>query len=301
MIYLILSLVLACITYVVYKFVAIEGLNGNRVTVYNYIVAASLAIFFSILNKQINIFSYLRNIDISNILTEKSLFGTSLILLTAGPVLGIFFAINLIQTKDSIKKNGVGITSFFKQTGFIGGLFLAIIFLGERPTRIQWIGIVLILVSLYLMINDFRSLKIQYPAILFLLLISGAFVEADNKFFTKYAVTGYQMMFLAVAFVTSFCFSVILFYAKREYSLKAINNKTEIMYGLAIGASNLLQNYFKLRSLEELSAAVVIPTISAGTLILTTVMGFCFFKEKVDKGYVRAMVVAVVSIILLNS
>ncbi len=301
MIYLILSLILACLTYVIFKVTAVKKYNTDRVTVYNYTVVMVLAVITAATNGQHRILARLGEGSLSQIMDYVSPGNTALILAVFGVLLGILFAVNFIQTKESIADNGAGITSFFKQTGFIGGLFIAIIFLGERPTAIQWVGIVMILAALAIMISDLKTLRIKTPSVLLLLLLSGALVEADNKFFAKYAVNGYQMLFLAVGFAAAGIYSVIYFAIKwRRNGIGPKFSRWEILWGVLLGTCNLFNNYFKLKSLEVLPASIVIPTISAGTLVLTMLLGIFVYKEKTNKQSVIAMLVAVVSITLLN-
>ncbi|MDO5829234.1 MAG: hypothetical protein Q4Q25_03685, partial [Methanocorpusculum sp.] len=74
----------------------------------------------------------------------------------------------------------------------------------------------------------------------------------------------------------------------------------DIFYGVLLGLSNLGNNFFKIKALEVLPASVVIPAVAVGALIITSLAGILFFKEKANRLYVLALVLAVVSIIMLN-
>lgn len=299
MIYLLLSLVLGCLVYIAFKIAAIRQYDGSRITLCNYFVAAILSILAAFSKGQHTIFLSIREGCFAALTSEKTPGNTAVIVLLIGLVSGIAFAVNLFQTKDSIALNGTGITSFFKQVGFIGGLFVAILFWGETPTLIQWIGIVTMLTALALMITDFRSLEIRSSKVLFALLVSGTIVESDNKFFSQFALGGYQSLMLAVAFSVAFVYTVCHILVSGKPGAFRFTRQ-ELLCGGVLGLSNLLNNYFKLKSLEVLPAVVVIPTISAGTLILTALLGALLFKEKTNKQYTIAMLVAAVSIVLLN-
>ncbi|MCI8662163.1 MAG: hypothetical protein HFG69_02690 [Hungatella sp.] len=301
MIYLLLSLILACLTYLVYKIADAGHYDSDSITLYNYVVAAALAITNAILHSQYEIFQYVLQGNLWTLTTVKSRSNTAVILVVIGVLSGVFVAVNLFQTKNSIAANGAGITSFFKQTGFIGGLFIAILFFGERPSGMQWIGIAGIILALVLMVSDFGMLDIHGPKLLLALLLSGAIVEADNKFFSQYALGGYHIIFLAIAFSVAGIYSIsCVFYKYRRNFSTFTFSVRELIWGSILGAGNLLNNYFKLKSLEMLPASVVIPTISAGTLILTTLIGALLYKEKVNRRMILSMAAAQISIVLLN-
>ena len=300
MIYLITSLLMSCVVFVVFKQAALKNYNSDHITIVNYIVATGISAVVVISQNKLDIFSYLPHAELRQLMQQKTLGNTAATLLLVGVLSGIFFAVNLIQTKKSVAFNGASPTSFFKQTGFIGGLFIAIAFFGEHPSSLQWYGIVLILASLILMISDFKALQIRAPFLLILLLVSGAFVEAANKFFAQYAVAGFQMLFLSVAFFFSLVYSLISLVWMKGKQEKERLRKVEILYGIAFGLSNLLNNFCKLQSLTLLPASIVIPTISAGTLVLATLLGITVYKEQTNKRSLGAMVIATISIIILN-
>lgn len=298
MIYLLLSLVLACIVYVLFKHAAIKNYDSDQITIINYIFASGLSFLYVLSSHQQSVFKYLPQADIDSLMSVKSPGNTALIILLVGTLLGVFFAVNLIQTKQSVALNGASLTSFFKQTGFIGGLFIAILFYGERPSGFQWLGIMMILASLVLMISDFNDLKIRAPFLLLLLLVSGAFVEAANKFFAQFTIEGYQMLFLSFAFCCALVYSAITLVLLKRTRKRF--GKHEILCGAMLGVSNLLSNFCKLKSLTILPAAIVIPTISAGTLVLATVLGIVVYREQTNKRSICAMLIATISIVILN-
>lgn len=234
-------------------------------------------------------------------MVEKSPANTALIVVAAGVLLGVSFFGNMLFAKDSITANGAGVTSFFKQTGFIGGLFVAILFWGEKLSAFQWTGIIFILFALVMMIGDFKSLNIHSPKLLLTLLLSGTLVEANNKFFSQYALDQYNTLFLSIAFlvVLVVCTLYVTVLGKKGETSAPITLR-EILYGGVLGISNTLNNYFKLLSLKTLPTALVIPTIAAGSLVMVTLIGIVFYKEKTNTQHLAALGVTIVGIVLLN-
>ena len=135
--------------------------------------------------------------------------------------------------------------------------------------------------------------------LLLLIFISGTIMETGNKLISKYAITGYNTAYLTVLFGVALVFILIHNYRTEGGKFKAFTGK-DIFYGMLLGLSNLGNNFFKIKALEVMPASIVIPAVAAGALIITSLVGILFFKEKANKLYVLALVLAVISIIMLN-
>ena len=53
-------------------------------------------------------------------------------------------------------------------------------------------------------------------------------------------------------------------------------------------------------SLKELPAVIVFPTFSVSTILLVTIVGLCFFKEKLRTLQWGAIFTILISLVLLN-
>ena len=75
---------------------------------------------------------------------------------------------------------------------------------------------------------------------------------------------------------------------------------TELFYGALIGLPNYFSARFLLQALTQINAIVVYPTCSVGTILMVSVFGMLFFKEKLTKKQVGIMGLILASLILLN-
>lgn len=299
MIYMILSVICMSMLILSIKIAGIRGANTSHVAFLNYVVALIITICMNLAGNKFAIFSELGSLDVHTVFTEKTIASTAFIILVMGIISGISFPTNLVEVKDSTSVNGSAITAFFKQMSTIGGLLIAIIFMGERPNGIQWVGMFLMVIAIGMMVIDFKSLKINNGLILILILITGALMETGNKVISRYTIEGYSMVYLSVIFFVGMIFMVIYLMVKEGKGGFRFSWK-DLIYGSILGLSNIGNNFFKIQALNELSAAVVIPVVAAGSLIITNCVGIFFFKEKANKLYGIAVIVAIVSIFLLN-
>ena len=281
------------------KIAGIRGANNNHVVLWNYITAFVLTMGMNIVGGRLEIFSELTALNLSEVFVEKTLPVTAFLVLATGFVSGISFPVNLIEIKDSTVTNGSAITAFFKQMSTIGGLLIAIVFMNERPSAMQWAGVALITVAIVLMVMDFKSLKIEKGLLLALIFISGSLMETGNKVISKYTVDGYSTLYLSMIFLVAMIFIIIYLVFKEGKALMHFSVK-DIFYGAVLGLSNVGNNFFKIKAMNILPATVVIPIVAAGSLIVTNLVGIIFFKERANKLYGLAVAIAVVSIFLLN-
>lgn len=281
------------------KIAGVRGANNNHVTFLNYVVAFIITLCMSIAGGKLRIFSELGNVDINTVFSVKSIPGTAFLVIATGIVSGISFPTNLIEVKDSTAVNGSAITAFFKQMSTLGGLLIAIVFMGEHPTGIQWIGMLLMVAAIAMMVLDFKSLRINNGLILILILLVGSVMETGNKVISKYTVEGYSLVYLTVTFFVAMIF-VVIYLLKQEGSKCFSFSGKDVFYGALLGLSNIGNNFFKIQALNVLPAAVVIPIVAAGSLIITNLVGIVFFKEKANKLYGLAVAVAIISIFMLN-
>ena len=74
----------------------------------------------------------------------------------------------------------------------------------------------------------------------------------------------------------------------------------EIFFGAAIGIPNFFSSKFLLLALGDLPAVVVYPSFSVATMLITTLVGVFFFKERLTKFQWLALAVIVAALVLLK-
>lgn len=101
--------------------------------------------------------------------------------------------------------------------------------------------------------------------------------------------------FLFSAFVTAAIPSIVmLIQRRRRISI------TEIGFGTAMGASNVLQSHFILKALTSFEGYIIFPVSSSGGLMLTTFLATGIFHEKIGRRTWIGIGIAVVALVLLN-
>ena len=101
--------------------------------------------------------------------------------------------------------------------------------------------------------------------------------------------------FLFFTFVSAFFICAAVIARKKERP-----GKRELFYGIMIGVPNFMASRFMLKALESVAAVIVYPTRSVGGIVLIALAGILFFKERLTKTQLAALVVTLVALVLLN-
>lgn len=282
MIYLTLAIVSSTLIALVLKFSENRNLNRNVVTSSNYIAAftISLVMFFGRGGGQ----------------QESSIVSV----LGLGVIAGILYFLGFIFIQKSIKENGVGITGAVSKIGIIVPVLLSIMLWREIPNLLQGIGIIISL-SAIILINissgDLSSLKNFKRTVLLLFIISGS-VELSTKLFERYYQTGSKPLYLFITFFTAFVISI--YFTFRDLKSGKKFTKTDIVTGFIVGIPNMFTSYFLIESFRYIKASVAFPIYSAGTILLISLSGIVFFKEKLKRKEIFAIVMIVAAIVMMN-
>ena len=133
------------------------------------------------------------------------------------------------------------------------------------------------------------------------LLILGQFLcGAGNsitvKWFSEAGPSGQRQLFLAFLFGTAAIGCLVIMAARR-----ARFHALDVPYGAVIGICNLLGSHYLLRALGELPGVIVFPVATAASIVLATLVGVGVWREPLSRPGVAGLVLAVASVLLVNS
>ena len=302
MLYLSLAIICSSTIAFIFKFSEKRKMNQYVITSSNYFIASAISLFM-IMNNNLLV----------GLVKEKSFFNEwhfvlsqdQLLLspynsvlwgLAVGSISGLFFFFSFLYYQKSVKENGVGLSGTFAKLGILIPMIFSILIWKEFPSGIQWVGIVLSLVSIVMVNLSFDSIqKFDFNKTILLLFVFGGIAEFSNKFYQKYALSSYKDVFLFSVFLIAFLIS--FFYANKHKTKWKIK---EVLTGFAVGIPNLFSSYFLILSLDSLSTSVAFPIYSAASIVLINIGGFLIFKEKISTKNKLAIGIVVVALILIN-
>ncbi len=277
------------------------------------IVVMTANLFQSIAKKQYNQTTKNRGTYIFNAITTLS----AAILFLCTDEKGIQFEIALIPyvlgfsaafgsamlfTFLSIREGSLSLTSLATSYSLIIPTFYGLLFLQERAGALLYIGLVLLVCSLFLINNTKGDGKFTLKWGVFVLLAflgnglcSTVQTAQQLRFNGQYKS---EFMILALLIVSSFFF--ILSFVKEKPDVKPCLRSAllpMVLHGVANGVVNLFVMMLVSRGM---AASIMFPVISGGGILLTTLVSVLFYKEKLlPKQYV-GLLLGTASVVLMN-
>ena len=208
---------------------------------------------------------------------------------------GILYLGGFVMMQRSVKKNGVVLSSVFMKLGLLVPMALSIFLFGEMPTVLQIAGFILAVLAIILI--NFKkdgSSATAVGGLLLLLLMNGG-GDAMSKVFEEIGNPALSNQFLFYTFLAAFALCVLLVIFTREKP-----DITSILFGLLIGIPNFFSAKFLLMALQEVPAVIAYPTFSVAGLLVVTLAGVLFFKERLEKRQWVALAIIAAALVLLN-
>lgn len=277
-------------------------MNPYVITSANYFIASAIS-FFMIMNT-----SLLQGLDKEQAFLQEwasllshqqallSPYNSVLWGLLVGGIAGFFFFYSFFYYQKSVKENGIGLSGTFSKLGILIPMIVSIFIWDEYPSGIQWLGIVLSLLSIVIVNLSVESLqKFSVNKTILLLFLLGGLAEFSNKIYQQYALSQYKDVFLFAVFLSAFLIS--FFHAQKKQTKWTLR---EVLTGFAVGVPNLFSSYFLILALNTVPASIAFPTFSAGSIVFINIGGFLIFQEKVTTKNKLAIGLVVIALILMN-
>ena len=214
---------------------------------------------------------------------------------------GLFYGISLcISMHTGFKALSIGpmaLTSIIASFSLIIPFLFGIILWNETLTLLKFSGIILLLLSIFLINikkeNGFSAKWLFYALVT---LLSNGFCSVIQKMHQIKFPTLYRTEFMFWALL---CVSIIL---TITYNTKR-NGKVKFEFsllGIASGIANCCANFIVLVLSATDNASVLFPIIAVANIITVWVIGILFFKERLKVLQAIGLVMGVVSVVLLK-
>ncbi|WP_028375704.1 membrane protein [Leeuwenhoekiella sp. MAR_2009_132] len=285
MIYLLLSILASSIIFLVFKLFEGFKINTFQAIVVNYFIACVSGLV-----------AYGQPIDLINIQQYAWFPGTIF--------LGFLFIVIFNLMAITTQRSGLSVVSVSTKMSVVIPICFGLFYYQEAAGFLKLTGIGLALIAVYLVsLKKTTAKTISKNDLLFpiLVFVGSGIIDTTIKFLEASFVAKEDVpLFSAVIFATAFTLGILVFIFQlynRQQKLQIKN----ILGGIALGVPNYFSIYFLVQALRNpnLESSVVFTLNNVGILMLATLLGIVFFKEKLSTKNWIGFGLAVFSIILI--
>lgn len=217
-----------------------------------------------------------------------------------GATMGTCYFIAFFFVIYAVARIGAASSTVISVLSILLPMSVGVLVWGEQPNSYQWWGAMAALVALLLIGWRPRQVsgeeRSRYaPWVLLAFFLMAGLSRLSQEAFKHMCLPVHRPVFLFVAFLVAATASVIVLVGRRrriEFS--------ELLLGSGLGASNILQSFFILKALEYFEGFVVFPVVSAGGLVLTTIVASGMMRESISRPALAGISIAVLALVLLN-
>lgn len=203
----------------------------------------------------------------------------------------------------ALTKGKTAICATLYSFGFLIPTLSGAIFWHEAITVFGYLGILIVIPVLIISgmgkkSDDKKSSSKAYLPPVIIALISSGGLGVVQKIQQKSAYASQTKMFILLAFTFCFITSLMffLFLKKGENKIQSRNLISCSVIGVFFATCNILNTYLAGR----LNSAIFFPLINIGSILLSLLLGFIIYRERLTKKDVCVLLLSALAIILVN-
>jgi drug/metabolite transporter (DMT)-like permease len=229
--------------------------------------------------------------------------GTDILPYSAG--FAAVFALATVFSVMALTIGSLAITSLVLSYSLIIPTLYGILFLNEKITPLKCGGILLLLISLFLVRAQTKEdNKASKPTVKWIIYVLIAFVangmcsvvqNAQQRRFNGMQNSNFMILALIISTAVLLVLSIVF---ERNTILIAL--KKGAVFSAACGICNGATNYLVMVIIAAVASSVFFPVLSAGQIILTFIISVLAYREKFIPRQIAGLACGLASLVLLN-
>ncbi len=213
--------------------------------------------------------------------------------------LSVLLPLVFILLSLSIQHSGIIKTDIAQRISLVIPIACSYWIFNETITGFKWIGLITGFISLFFILNKGQRNTGFNPVYLLLVFFGYGIIDVLFKQVALQKSIPYTEALFFI-FFGSFIFAAIITVIS-IFKKKLTIRKKMVFYGLLLGLFNFLNIYFYLKAHQSFAKhpTTVFATMNFGVILLGTLIGSFYFKEKLSKKNILGLVLAVVAIIFI--
>ena len=217
-------------------------------------------------------------------------------------IIGTLFIAVFYLIGNSSQKAGVTVTTIANKLSLVFPVFFSIFWFNEKLDVINYLGLFLALVAIFLTLFKKEKRKRNVVYILLPLAIFAGSGVADSVIKYAQAVKIEQddvPVFTTAVFFVAFCCGLVVYVAKKTRTIPV--HTPTIVLGVLLGFANFGSLFFIFTALNKsnLESSLVFSINNISVVLLSAIIGWSFFNERLHKLNYAGIVLAVISMYFL--
>lgn len=214
-------------------------------------------------------------------------------------IVGFIFIANFFIYSKSVSKNGVGISVAAMRMSLLIPVLLSTFWYMELMSARQWTGFVTVIVALFLLLPNKRTMLREPKSaawLLVLLFLGTGLGDGSLKIFeVDYSSYLTKEQFMGTVFLSATIvgFGAVLINGNFRFS------KQELGMGILVGIPNLYSAIFLIEALELMNGAIAYSVVNTLTVLGATLLGMIRWGDIIAPAQWAGIVATLFSILLL--
>ena len=221
---------------------------------------------------------------------------------------GVGTSLFVVSWLLAVRKGAYMLVDVFLLLGMVVPIGGSALLFDERIRYNHWIGFAILLVAVLLLCSYNNSIKtkLSLPAVLLLCLsgLANGVADFSQKLFVKLEGETPIEIFNFYTYIFAAITLAIFFFTQKKSDAKGASDKSKLRYILIyipiMAVCLFLNSLFKTYAALYLDAAILYPLNMGAALMLSSLMAAIFFGEKLKWKSVLAIVLAFISLIMIN-
>lgn len=218
--------------------------------------------------------------------------------------LGVFFIVIFYLMVMTTQKHGMSVVSVASKMSLSIPVIFVIFWYGESLSILKILGIILALLSVYLVsAKSKEGVEVKKSALLlpFAVFLGSGIIESSIKVLQNDYVPSVETPVFSASIFLFAALTGIIIFAIRFFKTKKVFRVKDVIGGVALGIPNYFSIFFLIEALRNpnLDSSIVFVINNVSIVVLSTIFGIILFKEHLFKKNKIGIALALLSIILV--
>lgn len=238
------------------------------------------------------------------ILFSPSISNTSLGTWIFAAVFGLFTVIFQLSYTNALSLGNVSLTVMVVNLSMLFPVLASVILYHEHITPLRVIGILLI-ISSFILCVDINAKEKLSPLWLFSTLVAtfaNGGIGIVQKIFGASIFHDEKKAFVSCSYTISFMITFLFFVVThiRQKNSTAYKKATTYLFAISAGIILAVFQWLNTYAISIIDGSFLFPIYSGGSIILSTLVGVLFFKDKLTHKQKISILLGIVSVVIMN-